>query len=128
MRSLSLPAPLLDASRLHFLSPKDTSPSQIQRGHNLFAILGLQVAVKEERAEELAELAEYLQENFPQYGPGAHYLLQLAGKVAVQRTQPRKLDFLLAGPLPGAQRGHALLRDPEPHNIRRLRVKFHRYY
>ena len=73
-------------------------------------------------------MAEYLQEQFPQYGPGAHYLLQLAGKVAVQRTLPTKLQFILNGPLPDAQRGHALLRDPEPHNVRQLRVKFHRYY
>jgi len=76
----------------------------------------------------LAELAEYLQENFPQYGPGAHYLLQIAGKVAVQRKPPTKLQFILTGPLPGAQRGHVMLHDPEPHNVRQLKVKFHRYH
>ena len=86
------------------------------------------VSVTPERADELTELAECLQQMFPQYGVGAHYLLQLAGKVAVQRTLPTKLEFLLAGPLPGVQQGHALLRDPEPHNVRQIKVKFHRYY
>lgn len=84
--------------------------------------------MKEDRISQLVDLAEYLTEFYPQYGKGAHYLLQLAGRVAVRRTLPKTLQYILSGPAPGAQRGHALLRDPEPHNIHRLRVKFHRYY
>ena len=89
---------------------------------------GMQIAQSEERAQHLTDLAEYFTEHYPQYGRGAHYLLQLAGKIAVKRQPPTKLQWLLSGPTPGAQRGHARLNDPEPHNIRRLRVQFHRYY
>ena len=81
-----------------------------------------------ERAEILVELAAYLTDNLPQYARGAHYLLQLAGKVAVKRNWPTKLTWILSGPVPGIQRGNPLLQDPEPHNVRRLQVKFHRYY
>ena len=84
--------------------------------------------MKDERIAELIDLAEYLTDNYPQYSKGAHYLLQLAGRVSVRRILPTKLSWILTGPAPGAQRGHPWLRDPEPHNVRRLRVKFHRYY
>ena len=89
---------------------------------------GLDPGVSDERAEVLQELAEYLQENYLQYGRGAQYLLQLSGKIAMKRSLPNKLEWILKGPAPGSQRGHASLQDPAPHVIRQLRVKFHRYY
>ena len=82
----------------------------------------------DERSVTLVELAAYFTKNLPQYAKGSHYLLQLAGKVAVKRTQPTKLSWILSGPVPGIQRGNPLLKDPEPHNVRKLQVKFHRYY
>ena len=82
----------------------------------------------DERSATLVELAAYFTENLPQYAKGSQYLLQLAGKVAVKRTQPTKLSWILSGPAPGIQRGNPLLKDPEPHNVRKLQVKFHRYY
>ena len=88
----------------------------------------MQVSLTPERANELTDLAEYLSSNFPQYSIACRYLLQLAGKVALKRTAPTKLGYILSGPSPGVQRGHAELHDPEPHNIRKLHVKFHRYY
>lgn len=88
----------------------------------------MMISTSEERAEALQELAEYFSEHYPQYSRGAHYLLQLAGRIAVARKPPTKLQWLLTGPAPGAQRGHARLDDPEPHNVRRLRVQFHRYH
>ena len=84
--------------------------------------------MKDERVSELIDLAEFFIDNYPQYGKGAHYLLQLAGRVAVKRTLPTKLTWILSGPAPGIQRGSPLLQAPEPHEVRRLRVKFHRYY
>lgn len=84
--------------------------------------------MSDERAAVLQELAEYLSENYIQYGRGAQYLLQLAGKIAVKRTPPSKLEWILSGPTPGVQRGRAQLQDPAPHVIRQLRVKFHRYH
>ena len=90
--------------------------------------LGLQVHVADDRAQELMELAEYLAENFPQYSQGSRYLMQMAGKIAVKRVPPTKLNFILNGPPPPLQQGQARLHDPEPHNVHRLRVKFHRYY
>lgn len=84
--------------------------------------------MKEERAEELTDLAKHLSDFYPQYGKAAHYLLQLAGKVAVRRKPPIQLQYILAGPVPPLQRGQPALPDPEPHVIRRLRVQFHRYY
>lgn len=84
--------------------------------------------MKEDRVAELIELSEYLTENFPQYSKGCVYLLQLAGKLSMKRALPTKLTWILSGPAPGVQRGTPWLKDPEPHNVRRLRVKFHRYY
>ena len=100
------------------------------RGYNSHAaaIWGTQVSCTDERSATLVDLAAYFTENLPQYAKGAHYLLQLAGKVAVKRTQPTKLSWILSGPVPGIQRGNPLLKDPELHNVRRLHVKFHRYY
>lgn len=100
----------------------------LHHGLSSFCNQGIDVGVGDDRAEVLQELAEYLSENYLQYGRGTTYLLQLAGKIAVKRTPPSKLQWILSGPSPGAQRGHAQLRDPEPHVIRQLRVKFHRYH
>lgn len=81
-----------------------------------------------ERKEELTELSKYLSDFFPSFGKGVRYLLELAGQVATRRKPPTRLSYILAGPTPEFQRGEAQLHDPEPHNIRRLRVQFHRYY
>lgn len=89
---------------------------------------GLDVSRSDDRRKDLAELADYLLTYFPQYARGAHYIQQLAGEVAVQRKPVPRLEFILAGPTAPLQRGQAQLNDPEPHNVQRLRVKFHRYY
>ena len=88
----------------------------------------MRASCKPERQEELADIATYLLEYFPQYGRGAHYLQQLAGKVAISRKTPNRLTYILSGPAPARQQGHAALVDPEPQNVRKLKVKFHRYY
>ena len=74
------------------------------------------------------ELAEFLEEHYTQYGSAIQYLLQLAGRLAVQRTKPTVLQHILTGPSHDRMRGRAVLPDPEPHNVHQLRVRFHRYY
>ena len=88
----------------------------------------MDVDLTDERRENLKALAEYILEFFPHYARGAHYLQQLSGQVAVRRKPPTRLDYILSGPAVPLQRGDAILNDPEPYNVRRLRVKFHRYY
>ncbi len=89
---------------------------------------GLDVSLSDERRQDLQDLAQYLLDFFPQYGRGAHYLQQLSGQVAVRRKPLTTLQYILNGPAPPIQRGQPVLVDPEPHNVRRLCVKFHRYY
>lgn len=88
----------------------------------------MDVSLTDERREDLRSLATYLIDFFPQYARGAHYLQQLSGQVAVRRKPPTRLDYILSGPVAPFQQGEAALIDPEPHNVRRLRVKFHRYH
>ena len=79
----------------------------------------------EDRQEVLKEIAEYLNDNYSQYGRGVAYLLQLAGVYAAQRVPPPRLSFLEDGSF-GVQRGAMLMRDPEPHVWHTMNVRFHR--
>ncbi len=88
----------------------------------------MDVSLTDDRREDLQQLAQYLIDFFPQYARGSHYLQQLSGQVVVRRKPPTRLEYILSGPAAPLQQGEAMLNDPEPHNVRRLRVKFHRYY
>ena len=78
--------------------------------------------------DQLRELADFLKHEFPQYQRGARYLEMLAGDVARPVEDPPRLQFILAGATPPLQRGAPVLAHPEPHQIRRLNVAFHRYH
>ena len=79
----------------------------------------------DERKEVLKEIAEFLNDNYSQYGRGVAYLLQLAGERAVQRTPPPQLSFIENSDF-GVQRGGLVLGNPEPHVWHTMRVRFHR--
>ena len=89
---------------------------------------GTEVSLTDERTETLHDLSKYLLDFYPQYARGAHYIQQLCGQVSVRRKPLVKLTYILQGPPAPFQQGEAHLVDPEPHNVRKLRVKFHRYY
>ena len=86
---------------------------------------GLACAMDEDRQEVPKEIAEYLNDNYSQYGRGVAYLLQLAGVYAAQRVPPPRVSFLEDGSF-GVQRGAMLMRDPEPHVWHTMNVRFHR--
>ena len=96
--------------------------------YRLFATWGMDTSLSDERRQDLKDLAQYLLDFFPQLARGAHYLQQLSGELAVRRQPLTKLEYILAGSAPPLQRGQPNLIDPEPYNVRRLQVKFHRYY
>lgn len=96
------------------------SPSYIQQ------IQGMACHLEDDRKEVLLEIAEYLNDNYVQYGRGVRYLQQLAGVTATPTTPPPRLSFLQNSDF-GVQRGGMVLTDPEPHVMHTMSVRFHRY-
>ena len=88
---------------------------------------GTAVYLGDDRKKDLVALADHLSAVYPQYSRGSRYLLQLAGRLAHPAGLPPKLPSLLCGASP-MQRTRPILIQDEPHNVHRLRVKFHRYH
>lgn len=82
----------------------------------------------DQRKSDLKELADFLNQEFPQYSRGARYLQMLAGEVARPSEDPPQIQWILAGATPPVQRGAPVLSHPEPHSVRRLQVSFQRYH
>ena len=81
----------------------------------------------DDRKEVLLEIAEYLRENYVQYGRGIAYLEQLAGVRAMVRHPPARLRFLLIAQA-AVQRGAIDLGMPEIHTLHTVKVRFHRFH
>lgn len=89
--------------------------------------VGVATFLDDERKEVLLEVAEYLEENYLQYGRGILYLRQLAGLFALPRTPAPRLEFLLLNQA-GRQRGAIVLPNAEVHTLHTMTVRFHRYH
>lgn len=83
--------------------------------------------LEDTRKQDLQDLAEILTSEYPQYGRACRYLQMLGGLVARPVERLPEIQFLLAGGNPPLQRGSATLENPEPYDVHRLNVKFHRY-
>ncbi|CAK9023126.1 Uncharacterized protein SCF082_LOCUS16076 [Durusdinium trenchii] len=70
----------------------------------------------DERKQILLEVATYLEDHYINYGRGIHYLRQLAGTVALPRSPPPRIEFLLLNPV-GIQRGAVVLANAEIHTL-----------
>ena len=81
----------------------------------------------EARQADLIELAEVLAAEYPQYGRACRYLQTLGGQVARQVENLPVIQYILAGGTPPLQRGEINLEYPEPYDVHRLNVTFHRY-
>lgn len=81
----------------------------------------------ENRQKDLADLAERLFEQYPQYSAGVRYLRTLSGEVARRPVPPPRINFLTAGPSPPLQRGNPVLEHPEPFSVHKLKVGFQRH-
>lgn len=91
-------------------------------------VLGTAHYLDDQRKDDLRELAQFLNHEFPQYSRGARYLQMLAGDVARPIEHPPQIQWILAGATPPVQRGSPALSHPEPHSVRRLQVAFQRYH
>lgn len=88
---------------------------------------GVAQYLDDERKEIILEVAEYLEEHYSQYGRGILYLRQLAGDVALPRSPPPQIQFLLTNPV-GIQRGAVVLANAQVHTVHTMQVRFHRYH
>ncbi len=92
-----------------------------------FLPVGVATFLDDERKEVLLEVAEYLEENYIQYGRGILYLRQLAGQYALPRVPAPRIEFLLLNQA-GRQRGAIVLPNAEVHTLHTMTVRFHRYH
>ena len=102
----------------HFVCPVQ-SPGPLCQGSAHF--------LDDDRKDALVQLAATLRAEYPQYGRACRYLETLAGQFARPVEDIPQIQFVLAGGNPPVQRGSPTLEPPEPYQVHRMNVRFHRY-